>query len=169
MPPGFKLIEEASQLMFEYDYYVSGDVNQQVKKIGKAIEQTTQSLIETTQGLTVAEVENDIDVGPVRSRLYTLHGRTHFQNLRTPHVAISLDYFEVVFSLCSCLTQLYSKFAVVEHDGNTHEAIFRIDDLIMMHFQSAVYRDLTNLAANILHSQLGGALALLCSDKTPPL
>ena len=67
----------------------------------------------------------------------------------------NLDYFQVFYSLCESLTQLYEKFNNLSVEQKHHyDEFILFDNKIKNHIIKIISNDMNNLAQSILHDQL---------------
>ena len=67
----------------------------------------------------------------------------------------NLDYFQVFYSLCESLTQLYEKFNNLDVEHKHHyEEFLAFDNKIKHHIISKISNDMNDLAQSVLHDQL---------------
>ena len=75
--------------------------------------------------------------------------------LKVPNNIDNLDYFEVFYSLCNSLAQLYNKFSDLPVDERHHfDEFVTFDSKIKHHIISKISTDMNELARSVLHDQL---------------
>lgn len=88
-----------------------------------------------------------------------------FQHLCIPHIPCSLDYFQVLFSLCEILTQLYQRMGS-DKSGSSQlfvfEAMKKLDAKVKHHLLNVVGKELTKSA----HELLDKAINSFCEIPT---
>jgi hypothetical protein len=92
---------------------------------------------------------------PANIQLSKFGKKVVLEFLKTPNNTENLDYFQVFYSLCESLTQLYEKFNNLDVEHKHHyEEFLAFDNKIKHHIISKISNDMNDLAQSVLHDQL---------------
>jgi len=107
---------------------------------------------------------------PVKQTLLKMKRQVVYEYLQVPHMCMdegSLDYCEVVYSLCEVMEYLYKKFL----DGtcsppHLHEAVLKCDKKVKTMIIGKMASDLTNIALPLMKIQLQELLSHMFIDQS---
>jgi len=179
-PNGSLVVRALAQLLEEYEHYTNStgslfaakekETKSKLSHVNMYLSPTAHTAPHTSSVLSrfiLANINNSTE--PVKPQLSKIGKQVVYEFLQTPHIssAGSLDYCEVVYSLCDVLSLVYSKFldqscavAVI------HEAILKIDRKIMQMVISKISGDLTAIATPLLKLELKSLLNHMFIDDT---
>jgi hypothetical protein len=130
-----EFVKSLTQLICEFDYYISGSAMQKIAQL-KAMDRATHS-------------SKDIPNDNIKATLLTAasSGKVSYEFLVEPFVPESLDYCRVVASLCVIVSQIYKKF-LEESSAMVPvlKAIKAIDDKFKHFFFGLISRELNKIA-----------------------
>jgi len=161
LPNGTTFINSVCQLFEEWEYYFSGSAVQSVKYVlsRNSTSNYPQTLnINNRSSLQLLTTNEPINT----SKSFRPPSLSRFNNtivyevLQCPHLSQSLDYLQVLLSLCEVLTQLYSKLSHPDSYTNKslYDAIVKLDLRIKHHFINLVSKELTELSFRIMRRDL---------------
>jgi hypothetical protein len=130
-----EFVKSLTQLVCEFDYYISGSAMQKISQL-KAVDRATHS-------------SKDIPNDNIKATLLTAasSNRISYEFLVEPFVPESVDYCRVVASLCVIVSQIYKKF-LEENSAIVPilKAIKAIDDKFKHFFFGSISRELNKIA-----------------------
>jgi hypothetical protein len=115
-------------------------------------------------GKPVAPKDNLVDMKQARTG--TGSGGNEFLN--TPNIPSSLDYFEIVYTLCDLLEHIYKRFLSLDITPQIAKGIAKIDARFMHHILGRISKDLNAISLQLVKQQLAGLDPLFSSgwDET---
>ncbi|KAG2382291.1 hypothetical protein C9374_005493 [Naegleria lovaniensis] len=157
---GYHFVRACSQLMEEYEYHYSS-MAMQGMKILKAF---TNTFVDEETPI----IPSQKTIKPV---IHKSNGSVIYEFLQTPHIPCSLDYCQIVFSMCDILTFVYRKFLDETNiNSSLHESIIKLDEKIKNNFIGLLSKDITNLAMQIVKTKLAtvqNIFSISLNNQTP--
>lgn len=146
LPAGLMTARACAQLLEEWEYYLAGTAMQGVKYFTA---RPANCVYPASPAL-----ENLSDIS--KPTLYRFANTVVYEYLQTPHISFTLDYPEVVLSLCETLAKLYVRLGQHEDSYNhatVYETIMRFDTRMKHHVINLIAKELTELAGNLVRQQ----------------
>lgn len=164
--PGSKMVRAFHQLLEEFDYYCATPAAKSVKLLrAKNVEPAPHmrdGYNPSMKGTSVSGGGDD-DHAPVRPILKKLGKDVAYAQLELPNIPCTLDYCEVVCSLCDVLSLLYHTF-LIDPSCTTvamTEAIMKLDQRVNENVIKALVGRLTDLAAPSLNQEINEVLSFV--------
>ncbi|CAO3576547.1 unnamed protein product [Absidia cylindrospora] len=101
-----------------------------------------------------------------------LDSTSEYVHLVVPHVAYELDYFEIFFTLCDVLTEIYHKFLTDMEGSQSTQSYFELalkSDGKLKKIFSMITKELDALARNAIKDELKLIDPLSFSNKVTPI
>eukprot|EP00300_Choanocystis_sp_HF-7_P001454 c11173_g1_i1.p1 GENE.c11173_g1_i1~~c11173_g1_i1.p1 ORF type:complete len:255 (+),score=64.58 c11173_g1_i1:178-942(+) len=134
-----QFVRGLAQCIEEFEYAIANPASQSLKYLLR--ESSVQMMVDPTE--------------PVRPKVRFNGSQPAFLYMAMFNLPCSLDPFEVMFSLCDVLSEMYAKFEADDCALSVlYEAILKLDARIKKHVLSFLVRDLEALAASIVQTQL---------------
>ncbi|KAG5180821.1 hypothetical protein JKP88DRAFT_200220 [Tribonema minus] len=150
---GAAVVRGALQLFEEWEYHFAGNAAQSVRGLMAKVNTQTQG--QGVEGGGSASGGGE-DNNPVVARLCKFGSEMVYEHLLTPPLPFALDYFEVFFSLCDIICQVYNKLMEEECYSNVHvfEALVKVDAKVKRHVLNVTAKEFTEMSAKIARSEL---------------
>lgn len=116
LPGGMPTVRGVAQLIEEWEYYNSGTAMQSVKYM---MAKNSSCIYPQTVAL---EGANDF----ARPTIFKFNSSVVYEYLDTTHIALELDYIEVLIALCDTLHNIYGKLFHEETFGYATPSFFLI-------------------------------------------
>jgi len=138
LPGGLPTVRAVAQLIEEWEYYHSGSAMQSMKYM---MAKNSPCIYPQT-----VPVEGVTDLA--KPTIFKFNSSVVYEYLDTTHIALELDYIEVLIALCDTLHNIYGKLFHEETFGNqaVYDTAVRLDARIKHHVINMVAKELTELS-----------------------
>ncbi|EFC41823.1 hypothetical protein NAEGRDRAFT_58715 [Naegleria gruberi] len=142
---GYEFVRACSQLLEEFEYHFS-NMAVQGMKILKAF---TNNFVDDDTPPVITSQKT------IKPSIHKSNGSVVYEFLQTPNIPCTLDYCQIIFSLCDLLIFVYRKFLDEANIGSSlHEYIVKLDGKIKNNFIGLISRDISALAIQIVKTKL---------------
>jgi hypothetical protein len=158
------------QLIDEYEYYCSHAAS------NSNINENKMNLIfpHRKPPIQQRDYQKVNDNEPIKSTLHKINRVVAYEFLLLPfqqlhQTAQSMDYCEIVYSLCDVLNLLYSRCledSIAINNNNIKDAIIKFDKSIKKLFIGKICADLTEIATQVMQKEMLGLLNHVFIDQS---
>lgn len=153
MSDGPVFIRALGQLIEEFEYHFNISA---IRLAKYATARHSECVYPQLSVLNTAIESTESSDGMMRTGLFRFNNEVVYMHLITPHIPFTIDYVEVIHSLCDVLVLVYHK---LEHSESwqcpaVYDMLVRVDSRIKHHIINRIAKELTDLSITILRREL---------------